>query len=219
MKIAKQRIHGSPYVGIFATITEKIGLFPKDISNEQLKELQELLEIEIIKTNIANSSLMGVLCVGNSHGFIVSEIAEAREIKELTSVGLRVKKIPSIAAVGNLIEVNDSCGICSKIFPRELKKDIEDFLKISILDETIAGSDLIGSCMVLTKNGFLTNPNIVEKEFDSIKKFVKLNGTSTTANYGDNFVGNSIIANSKGAIVGEQTTGFELIRIDEGLHE
>jgi len=204
-------------VGIFSTVTEKIGLFPKDTPSEQLKNIQEMLGIETIKTNIANSSLMGVLCVGNSHGFIVSEIAEPHEIKELISAGLRVKKIPSIAAVGNLIEVNDSFGICSRIFPRELKREIEEFLKIPILDETIAGSDLIGSCMVLTNKGFLTNPEIQEKEFNSIKKFLKLNGMATTANYGDNFVGNSIVANSKGAIVGEQTSGFELIRIDEGL--
>lgn len=219
MEILKQRLNGSPYVGIFATVTEKIGLFPKNTPSGQLQKFEEIFGIESITINIANSALIGVLAIGNSKGFIVSEIAEEKEIEEMASIGLKVKKLPSIAAVGNLFELNDSKGVCSRIFSNQLKTEIEKFLGISIEYGTIAESDLIGSSMVATNKGFIMNPNSSKEEFNSIKKIFSLNGVIGTANYGDNFVGNSIIANSKGAIVGEQTSGYELIRIDEGLRD
>lgn len=216
--ILRLRLHGSPYVGIFATVTEKIGLFPFSLPSDLEKKISDALGIEIVKATLANSSLLGVLAVGNSNGFIVSEIVEDRELDSLHEIGLKVKRLNSIAAIGNLVEVNDSKGVCSKIFSKEAVREMENFLKISISSETIAGSDLIGSSLVLTKNGFLMNPNALKSEFNSIKKFLNLNyGGIGTANYGDNFVGNSLLANGRAAIAGEQTSGYELIRIDEGL--
>ena len=85
------------------------------------------------------------------------------------------------------------------------------------MQTTIGGSDLIGSLCVASNKGFIVSPSVTKKEFKIIEKALKVKGTSATANYGDKFVGNSVIANSKAVIVGSLTSGHELNRIDEGL--
>ena len=50
-----------------------------------------------------------------------------------------------------------------------------------------------------------------------IQETLNIRGGSATANTGDSFVRNSVIANEKGFIVGDQTTGHELNRIEEAL--
>jgi len=44
----------------------------------------------------------------------------------------------------------------------------------------------------------------------------KVKGIPATANYGDRFIANSVIANSKGTATGANTSGPEMARIDEG---
>jgi len=51
-----------------------------------------------------------------------------------------------------------------------------------------------------------------EDEFMELKKIFNVDGKATTANYGDPFVGNDVVANSKAAVVGAYTSGHELIR-------
>jgi len=217
MEIEKAVIKGSPYIGVFAMVSEKFGLFPKTASENEVKAMEKTLGIEGIQTNLANSSLIGVLAVGNSNGIIVPEIVEDHEVKELKEKGVEVKKVKGIAALGNLIEANDSKGICSKAIPKEIKKEIAEFLGIELVEGEIAGTDLIGSCLVATNKGFVVHPQTSEKEFENVGKFLGTEGSKATANYGDVFIGNSVIANSKAAIVGMQTTGHEILRIDEGL--
>ena len=91
------------------------------------------------------------------------------------------------------------------------------YVKVECVESEVAKSDLVGSSMVLTNHGFTVNPLVSEEEFSFIGKKTGLCGTTATANYGDKFIGNSVIANSKVALAGLHTSGHELMRIDEGL--
>jgi translation initiation factor 6 len=217
MDLVRRSILGSPYVGVFCCITEKIGLLPHGTSPKETKGLANLFGIEIIEAKLAESSLLGIVAAGNSHGFVVGGIVSEKEIDGLKSTGLRIKKLAGISAIGNLLEANDSKGICSSTIKGKAKGQIEDFLKIKLKDCKIAGSDLIGSCVVATNNGFAMNANASEKEFREAKNFFKLQGSLSTANYGDAFLGNCMVANSKAAMVGLHTTGIEMMKIDDGL--
>lgn len=217
MEILRRTVRGSPYVGVFCCLTEKICLVPVDTHSKETKDFEALLGTEIIRAKIADSSLIGVLATGNSNGFVVGEIATEKEIKFLEGLGLRIKKLSGITAIGNLLKANDSKGICSPAINKKSQEQIAEFLKIELKEKKIAGSDLVGSSLVATNNGFVMNPNASEKEFHETKKFFGFEGALSTANYGDAFVGNSIVANTKAAIAGIYTTGPELMRIDDGL--
>lgn len=220
MEILRRTLRGSPYVGVFCCITEKTGLFPLEIvahAPKEIRDIEELFGIEIIKTKLAESSLLGILAVGNSNGFVVGEIATEKEIQHLKSIGLKIKKIYGITAIGNLLEANDSKGICSPTIKAKTQREIAEFLKIELKPAKIGNSDLAGSSIVATNKGFVISTRASEKEFLETKKFFGLQGSSSTANYGDAFIGNSVAANSRAAIAGIHTTGVELVKIDEGL--
>ncbi|MFH1240645.1 MAG: translation initiation factor IF-6 [Candidatus Diapherotrites archaeon] len=217
MEIEKATLIGSPYVGIFSVLTDKMCLLPVTESKEKVKFVSDFFDIEIFQANIANSALLGIFAAGNKKGFVISNIIEEYEMIIFENAGIKVMKVPEIIAVGNLSEFTDSKGFCSRAFSEKTKEKISKFLGIDIQYAEIAESDLIGSSLVATNNGFIMNPNASKKEFNKISKGLGVYGTAGTANYGDVFVGNSIIANTNSAIVGIQTSGHELIKIDEGL--
>ncbi len=217
MKIELGTVRETPFVGIFALATEKFVLVPKAISTKEEEKITNLFGTEIIKASIANSGLLGVLSAGNSKGIIASSIIDEKEEKETKQIGIKIKKIENISAVGNLIALNDSKGVCSGAFSKKQQKEIEKFLGIKLKESTVAGSDLIGASIVATNKGFILNKMASDKEGEEIEKHFGIQGAKGTVNAGDCFVGNSLIANSQAGFAGRNTTGFELARIDEGL--
>ena len=217
MDIEMGTIRSSPFVGVFAVATDRFVLLPRSMEAKERKIAERLFNVEIIHGSFANCALLGVLAVGNSNGIVVSDIVEQREIDEMKRGGLRIKKVPGITALGNMIECNDKKAFCSKSIPKNVRETIEEVLEVDCIEATVAGNELVGSSMVLTNKGFIANPLISEKEFKHIEKETGLHGTMATANFGDKFVGNSIIANSNVALAGIHTSGHELMRIDDGL--
>ncbi len=217
MRIRLGTIRQSPFVGVFSIATEKAVFVPRQLARKEMKMVQELFDREAIQTTIANSSLLGVLAIGNKKGLVLPDISGERESQELEKAGFKVKRVGGAAALGNLIALNDSKGVCSTVFSEEQRKELQRFLSIDLIRASIAGSDLVGASCVATNKGFLIHPKATEKEFKAISRHFGKEGQYATANHADPFIGNSVVANSEAALVGLHTTSHELSRIDEGL--
>ncbi len=217
MHITKQTIRGSPFVGVLAIATESVSIVPKGMEKKELNALGETLDVDAIQATIANSPLIGSLAKALGKKMVVPEIVERKEVEFLESQGLKVKTIDGIAALGNLIALNENGMLLSPSIEKRQQKEIERFFGIPAQSFTIAGSDLVGSGITCTKQGFIAHPKILQKEFNALKKLFCVSGKATSVNYGDAFVGNSVLANAYGALVGTNTTPSELLRIDEGL--
>jgi len=215
--ITKQTIRGSPFVGVLAIATESVSIVPKGMEKKELNALGETLDVDAIQATIANSPLIGSLAKALGKKMVVPEIVERKEVEFLESQGLKVKTIDGIAALGNLIALNENGMLLSPSIEKRQQKEIERFFGIPAQSFTIAGSDLVGSGITCTKQGFIAHPKILQKEFNALKKLFCVSGKATSVNYGDAFVGNSVLANAYGALVGTNTTPSELLRIDEGL--
>ncbi len=217
MKIFKTTINSSPFVGVFSCASEKFALVPHSTSQKKVEEIEENMEVKVIKTSLANCPLLGVLCVMFEDKIVVSEIVEESEKKFLEKNGLKVKQLKGYTAIGNLVSVNKNGGIASTLMSPAHAKEIANFFGIKIVQKDIAQSNLVGAAAIATDKGFIVHPNVTKPEFLAMQKIFGVEGNPTTANYGDSFIGNDIVANSKGAMVGEITTTFELTRIDEAL--
>ena len=217
MKIEKNYLKGSPFIGIFSCITEKIGLLPLYTEKKEVQRTEEFFEIEVIQTSIAGSSLIGSLVKGNNKGFILPETADDKEIKFLEEKGIKVKKIKGLTALGNLVGLNDFGGIVSPLIQKKSFEEIKKFFGIPLKQMTLGNSEVVGSCLLATNKGFIVHPEIKEKELKEIESILKVQGNPSTANYGDPFVANDILANSKGILIGEYTSNIEMLMIDEGL--
>jgi putative translation initiation factor eIF-6 len=215
MYIDRLKIRDSPYIGVFCMITEDVALVPKDIKKKELEKIKKF-DAEIIKANVADSILLGVLMAGTGTRFIVPELLSREEEELFSSKGLEVLQLGN-KAYGNLISMNSNGGIVSTAIEKKDFGKIKRFFGTKLLHKKLSCTELTGSSLVVTDSGFIVNPGISSSEFSLLKKLFRVNGAATTANYGDSFVGNGVLANSKAAFVGSYTTGTELIRIDEGL--
>ena len=60
-------------------------------------------------------------------------------------------------------------------------------------------------------------PISTDKELELLEDIFKVRPVKTTVNHGVDFLASGIIANTKGALVSDQTMPLEMGRIEEGL--
>lgn len=207
----------SPYIGVFCLATENALIVPNGTEEKIIREMEAALGVRAKRQSIANSTLIGALAAGNSQGIIVPEIITLQEESLLKKNGVRFLVVDGVMALGNLVTANDKGGIISPLVPEKARKQIEEFLKVKLGRMTIAGTDVAGSCVIASNSGFCCHPETSKGEFAELEKAFGVKGTISTANYGDGFVKNCVLANSHGIIVGTTTSVSELSRIEEGM--
>jgi translation initiation factor 6 len=203
-------------VGLFAIVTEHIAIVGSP--DRGLPEIiRDVLDVDTVETTIMGSRLVGCLLVGNSRGVVTSNRIlrdELEKIEEITDV---LEVDTPMTCLGNVLAVNDFGGLAHPDLEESVIKDIEEFLDIEIVKGTVGGLKTVGMSVVATNSGALVNPGIREWEIDRVKKTFNVPMESGTVNFGTELVGTGVLANSKGYLVGADTTGFEKGRIEEAL--
>ncbi len=215
--LRKLDINSNPYIGVYCHANEEFAIVPPEFSKNMISQIEEGLDVEVVKTTIANSSLIGVLVCSNSHGIVVTNFTEDRELKALKGRFNILYITDVLNAVGNNILANDRFAFVHPDIKKETIAKIEDTLNVKVLRGKIAGQKTVGATGVVTNKGLLCHPHAVKYELDLLKKRFEVSADIGTANYGVPLVGACMIANTKGAIVGSTTTPIELGRIEEAL--
>lgn len=218
MNIKTITLKGSPYVGLFCIVTDEYALIPSFLEAKDVKKIEDTLNVKAIPTTIADTHLLGVLGKGLGKKLLAASTITKEEKLHLEKNGIHVHVMHEITAIGNLICIQKNGGIISPLIPEAERHAVEKFLEIPLHVMSVASSELAGSCVLATEKGFLAHPRTTPEEMERLDSIFNARGMTTTANYGDPFPGNSIIANTYGCVVGERTSGPELARIDEGLH-
>jgi translation initiation factor 6 len=214
--------HGDVNIGLLARTSDKFCLVGNFVMDKSVKKMEEYLGVDVVKTTIANTDLIGIFCAMNSNGIILPNIANRRELdffaKLKKEFGVNVTILPSkFTAIGNLVAANDNGAIISNVFSKVSKKKIEDCLDVEADYSSVAKQIVVGSLSVVTNKGCLLHRDADENEMKKIEDILKVKADIGTANFGSPFVGSCVTANSNGAIVGEQTTGPEVVRLAETL--
>ena len=81
----------------------------------------------------------------------------------------------------------------------------------------IGGYKTVGANNILTNKGLVINNKATDLEQKEWEEKTGFKTIRTTANTGSLAIGLSVVANTKGVVAGESTTGFELNRIIQGL--
>jgi translation initiation factor 6 len=212
---------GSPNIGIYALATDNYTIIPPQITNRKASILQNNLSAEIIQSNLGGTRLLGVLAAANSNGIVVPHFVSDQEITAIQAVcSTKIVKIESkITAFGNLILANDRGGIVSRILLRErgVIKKISEALDIEVVPGEIAGLPYVGSVAVTTNKGVLAHPMLRQHEQEVLKEMLKVHIDVGTINGGSPFVGSGILANNYGVIIGDLTTGPEIMMLSSVL--
>ena len=211
-------IVGNPNVGVFITATDDIAIVPYTLLDDKVDVIKQTLEVEVIKSSISGSSLIGSLAVANSNGIVVSPHVLDREVKQFEDLGFNVAVLPgNYTAVGNIVAANDNGAIASPFLSQEAIKILEETLDVPVESSSIVGSDIIGSLITVTNKGFLIDKRAVETEVNFAQEAFGVEGDIGTVGKGISLVGACILANDKGAIVAKNSTGPEMARVEEAL--
>jgi len=213
---------GNPNIGVYVAISDRVALIPADAPEKVERALSKNLGVRVVRASVQDSPLLGVLCAMNSHGMIVGRLVRERELELLKRVlgdemNIEVLDIKE-TALGNLVLVNDKGAVVSPLLPRHAVSRISDALDVEAVQMRLGGSYLVGALGVATNKGVLLCPLASDEEVEQVIDVLKVSkGGVGTVNRGNVFVRSGLVANSRGALVGFETTGPELMRIQSTL--
>jgi len=210
--------NSNPNVGLYGYATDKYCLLGSEVPEEYDKDISEVLDVPIIRLNIAGTSLLGVFLSGNKNCLLVPSIIFPNELAILDKHKIKYKIIDTkLTCLGNNIICNDKgCLVSSEYGEKEIKA-FKDALKVEVVKAKIAELNTLGSLAVHTKKGILCHHEILEHEAELLNKVLKVEIFTGTVNMGVPFIGSGILCNNKGFIIGDASGGPELVNADEAL--
>ncbi len=212
------RHSGNPNIGVFAAVNESLAFTSADASPEFVRALEEALGVKTIKTTVAGAHVIGSLMAINSNCAVVSGLADSREVEVIEEHIPCFLLDDSLNAAGNNILVNDHGAIISPDYGHEMAKPLSDALGVEVVFSSIAGCNTVGSVCKATNKGCVCHMDTSDEEVDLIKDVLKVQEVvRTSVNHGSRMVGAGLVANSKGAVVGDETTPIEMGKIEDGL--
>jgi translation initiation factor 6 len=218
MPFLQTNFNGESYLGLFGFATDSYCLISNRLSEQKYARLEETLGVKIIPSTVFSFGLSGIMSAGNSNGVLLPYLASESEIEKIGEAVGTVSTVPDkFTALGNLIVANDSGGIISDAFSEDAKRIIDDVLGFETVQRSIAGSSEVGSVCLATNKGFVVTPDCGVRELEELRRIFGVDGGKASANMGSRVVGASIIANSNGYVIGEETSGIELGYIEEAL--
>ena len=210
--------YGNNNIGLFCCCNDRYILVPEDAEEKFCKELEEELKAEVIRARIYDTFFLGIFIAMNNNGMVLPSFVSDEELSLFKKLDLKVEVIDEKHnALGNLILVNDKGAVVSPLISKRNLKKIEDALDCEVHVINIDEFKVIGSCGVANNKGCIIHPNISEEYAKEIESILKVKVDYGTVNKGVGFVKSGVLTNNKGLIVGEETTGVEIVRLEEIL--
>lgn len=214
--------HGDPNIGLHGMATDKYCIVGKCVTDKQVKDLEETLKVPVFRLTIYGTDLAGLFLAGNSSVLLAPKIIFENELKILKStmekINVKVFLIDTNhTAFGNNILMNDKTVVVSTTFNDETKKQIQAATGLKPISMDLAGTSVPSSVGKLTNKGAIFSPNISDEEIKELEALLKFEIGLGTNNLGNPFIAAGVIANSFGFAMGEQSSGFEISRVDESL--
>ena len=222
MALLQRDLFNSPYVGVFCTTNEVLTLIPPGIPKDDVEAISGALGTTVEPVTIGGSRVVGTLVAMNGHGLLVSNIATSREIEKLEKLAsdfnLRLGIISDRSnAIGNNFLVNDSGGFCNERLGSQTRELAQEILGVEITPKSLNQMDTLGMICCVTNKGGLCHPDIEAQDRERMERSLAVPIMEGTVNFGMPLVGAGVVASSKGAVCGRQSTAVELGRVEEAL--
>jgi translation initiation factor 6 len=211
------RYAGTSNIGVFTAVNESVAFIAADAAPEFVKDVEEALQVKTQLMTVAGSFVIGSLVVMNSNGAVVSGLADPREVEIISSFLPCTLIDDTLNAAGNNILANDNGAIVNPEYSDEMVKLISDALGVECVRASISGINTVGSICKATNKGCVCHVDASDEEIKLIQDVLKVESIRSTVNHGARMVGAGILANSKGALIGDDTTPIEMGKIEEGL--
>jgi len=212
--IERYSYRGEPNIGFYATVTSSQAIFPPEFKR------RDFFDVDSVETYIAKTRLVGLFTAGNSNCILVPGNTTEREVEKLEDSDVDFHVLESNEnALGNLILANDKGAVISERL-EDHREEIEDALEVPVTVGEVAGLTTPGVCGSANRNGALLHREASEEEAEKVKKALDVEEIDIgTVNLGSPYIGSGMLATDGKMLVGEDTTGPEVGRIDRTLHQ
>jgi len=215
--VGRTLFRGSPYLGVYLRTGERATIAPPGTPGPLEQDLGRLLGVEVVRTTVFESEVVGALVAANSHGVVVGGDPDTRERAALERVGPVTVVRHRQNAMGNNILANDHGAIVHPEFSAEAVAAISAALHVPARIGTVAGLGTVGMAGVATNRGVVVHPKATDREVALLGEVLGVPIHRSTANFGVPIVGACLTANSRAFLVGRPTTPVEIVHLQDGL--
>ena len=192
-------IYRSPNIGVFLKGNDRFLLVPKGLAATKSDKLCDGLGVTAVPASIGESRLLGALASMNGNGIMVSRLDS------------------KLTAVGNLVVANHRRALVSPALDAKAVSQVRDVLGTEVERTPIGEYHQVGTFVVATNSGAAVYPGLEEKDVERIGALLGVDAYPTSVNSGVPYVASGLVANSRNAVAGTQTTGPELVFITRAL--
>ncbi len=217
MSVGRTLFGGSPYLGVYLRVGERLALGPPHTPGLVAREVYRALGVPLVRTSVGDSEVVGALVALNSHGVVVGDAVDDAERKALETVGPVSIVRDRQNAMGNNVLANDHGALVHPELSKEAVEAIGRALGVRAERGTLAGLGTVGMAGVATNRGAVVHPKTTEREAAKLEELLGVQVHRSTANFGVPVVGACVVANSRGFLVGRLTTPVDLVHLQEGL--
>ncbi|MFB6202864.1 MAG: translation initiation factor IF-6 [Candidatus Nanohaloarchaea archaeon] len=214
MAIEKYNYLGNQNVGFYVTSAGETTVVPPEFDSS------DVIDGEVIETYIGKTRLVGLFTAGNSNCILLPGVTREREREKFDEKDVDYTVLDAReTALGNLILANDSGAVVSSRL-EDHRKEVEEALEVPVQVVDIADTENPGSAGVTNNHGAVIHRDSSEETARAVKDALDLERIDIgTINMGSPYVGSGAVATSSDALVGEETTGPEIGRIDRNLFQ
>lgn len=217
MSVGRTLYGGSPYLGVYLRVGERYAIAPASVPHALARDLARLLDVEVVRTNVNDSEVVGALVAQTSSGLVVGDDL-AEEERALLEAIAPVTVIRSRQnATGNNVLANDHGALVHPEFSDAAVHAIGRALHVPAQRGTLAGLGTVGMAGIATNKGVVVHPRTTESEAKVVEELLRVPVHRSTADFGVPIVGACLVANTHGMIVGRPTTPVEIVHLQEGL--
>ena len=217
MPVGRTLVGGSPYLGVFVRADERLAVVPPSFGGAVEHEIARVLNVEIVRTTVADSEVVGALIALNSRGVVVGEWIDSAERRALERAGPVSVVRTRFNAFGNNVLANDAGALVHPELSNDAVEAIGRALGVRAERGTLAGLATVGMAGLATNRGAVVHPKATDREIAKAEELLGVAVHRSTANFGVPVVGACVVANSRGLLVGRPTTPVEIVHLQEGL--
>ncbi|MBN2066268.1 MAG: translation initiation factor IF-6 [Candidatus Thermoplasmatota archaeon] len=208
----------NPNVGVFCRANDNLAFVRTQLLKKIKKKIVDALDVKLVELNIADATIIGSLLSVNSTGAIVTDFIDEKSLQMIKDQGLSVCVIEDIYnAAGNDVLMNDYGALVHPDLGEKVLHDIKQTCDVPVYRGTVGTLKTVGMAAVATNKGCLCHPKVTDEEKRRLEEVFQVPVMIGTVNHGAPLIGSGLVANTKGAIIGNRTTGIEMGRIEEAL--
>lgn len=218
MHVLITEFNGNPNIGLYGFCNDHYCLLGREIPENRIKEIEQVLKVPCHKITIAGTSLIGIFLTGNNKKLLVPSIAFDSEIHRLKELKIDFDIINTkTTCLGNNILMNDNGAIINPDFKEREKAQIEKALKcdVDVFENKFFKTP--GSLAVLNNNGMYVSSMLTENEIDFFEKILKIRAEKGTINLGNSYIKSGILTNKNGFVIGNISGGPEIVDAERAL--